>query len=104
TRFISSEKIYNTVGIADQANFTRTSVFTQYDRRDYALGPRSGGNYFAKFSTYADRTLGRHDFRRLDLEAQQYVPFFNKRRVIAMRAKTAMTFADGNQSVPFYMQ
>ena len=25
TRFISSEKIYNTVGIADQANFTRTS-------------------------------------------------------------------------------
>jgi outer membrane protein assembly factor BamA len=104
TRFVSSEKIYNTVGIADQANFTRTSFFTQYDRRDYAPGPRSGGNYFAQFSTYADRTLGRHDFRRLDLEAQQYVPFFNKRRVIAMRAKTAMTFTDGNQSVPFYMQ
>lgn len=103
-RFISSEKIYDTAGIADQANFTRTSFFAQYDRRDYAPGPRSGGNYFAQFSTYSDRTLGRHDFQRLDLEAQQYVPFFNKRRVIAMRAKTAMTFTDGNQSVPFYMQ
>jgi outer membrane protein assembly factor BamA len=103
-QFISSEKIYNTVGIADQANFIRTSFFTQYDRRDYAPGPRSGGNYFAQFANYTDQKLSRHDFRRLDLEAQQYVPLFNKRRVIAMRAKTAMTFTDGNQSVPFYMQ
>ena len=104
TRFISSDRVYETAGIADQANFTRTSFFAQFDGRDYAPGPRSGGNYFVQFGRYADQTLSRHDFQRLDMEAQQYVPLFNKRRVIAMRAKTAMTFTDGNQSVPFYMQ
>lgn len=103
-RFISSEQAYQTVGLRDQANFSRTSVFAQYDRRDYAPGPRSGGNYFVQFGSYADQTLGRHDFQRLDLEAQQYVPFFNKRRVIAMRARTALTFADPGQTAPFYLQ
>jgi outer membrane protein assembly factor BamA len=105
TRFVSSEKIYaNTEGIQDQANFSRMSVFAQYDTRDYAPGPRSGGNYFVQYGTYNDRTFGRADFQRLDVEAQQYVPFFNKRRVIAMRAKTAMTFSDSKQAIPFYMQ
>jgi outer membrane protein assembly factor BamA len=103
-RFISSEQIYSTEGIQDQANFSRMSLFAQYDNRDYAPGPRSGGNYFIQYGTLGDRTLGRHDFRRLDMEAQQYVPFFNKRRVIAMRAKTAFTFTDPNQTIPFYMQ
>ncbi|HYP07548.1 MAG TPA: BamA/TamA family outer membrane protein [Bryobacteraceae bacterium] len=103
-RFISTEKIYNTEGVQDQANFSRVSVFAQFDTRDYAPGPRSGGNYFVQYGSYGDRTLGRSSFERLDLEAQQYVPFFNKRRVIAMRAKTAMTFSDRNQSLPFYMQ
>ena len=103
-RFISSERIYDTPGISEQANFSRTSLFAQYDYRDSLLGPRSGGNYFVQFANYSDRTLSRHDFRRLDMEAQQYVPFFNKRRVIALRAKTTLTFADSNQAVPFYMQ
>jgi outer membrane protein assembly factor BamA len=103
-RFISSEQIYNNEGIQDQANFSRMSLFAQYDRRDYAPGPRSGGNYFVQYGSYGDRTFGLSNFQRLDVEAQQYVPFFNKRRVIAMRAKTAMTFTDGNRPLPFYMQ
>jgi outer membrane protein assembly factor BamA len=101
-RFVSAEKIYNTEGIQDQVNYSRMSVFAQYDTRDYAPGPRSGGNYIAQFGTLTDQTFGRSNFQRLDLEAQQYVPIFNKRRVIAMRAKTAMTFTD--QPIPFYMQ
>jgi hypothetical protein len=104
TRFISSEKIYSTEGIHQQANFARMSVFAQYDTRDYAPGPRSGGNYFVQYGTYDNRTFSGSNFQRLDVEAQQYVPFFNKRRVIAVRAKTAMTFSDAGQSIPFYMQ
>jgi hypothetical protein len=103
-QFISSEKIYSNEGIQDQANFSRMSFFAQYDGRDYAPGPRSGGNYFLQYGTYGDRTFGLSNFQRLDVEAQQYVPFFNKRRVIAMRAKTAMTFNDGARPLPFYMQ
>jgi outer membrane protein assembly factor BamA len=102
-RFVSAERIYSsTEGIDEQANFSRMSMFAQYDTRDYAPGPRSGGNYFVQYGTFGDRTLGRSNFQRLDVEAQQYVPFFNKRRVIAMRAKTAMTFTD--KPLPFYMQ
>jgi outer membrane protein assembly factor BamA len=104
SRFISSERVYRAPGIDQQANFSRFSGFVQYDYRDYAPGPRAGGNYFAQFHQFGDRTLGRHGFQRLDLEAQQYVPFFNRRRVIALRAKTAMTFTDAGQTIPFYMQ
>ena len=104
SRFVSTEKIYSEPGIARQANFARVGAFVQYDTRDFAPGPRSGGNYIAQFHNFKDRTLGLDDFRRLDLEAQQYIPLFNKRRVIALRAKSVMTFTDSRKSVPFYMQ
>jgi hypothetical protein len=103
-RFISSERIYQVPGIDQQGNFSRFSVFTQYDYRDYEPGPRSGGNYFVQFHQFGDRTFGIHDFKQLDAEAQQYIPFFNKRRVIALRAKTAFTFTDNGKSIPFFMQ
>ena len=102
-RFISSEIIYDAPGIAGQANFFRTGGFVQLDRRDFAPGPRSGGNYIAQFHNFSDRTFGETSFRRLDLEAQQYIPLFNKRRVIALRAKSVTTFSDG-KTIPFYMQ
>ena len=81
-----------------------TGGFVQYDWRDRPAGPRRGGNYFAQFSDYRDRTLGIGDFRRLDLEAQQYIPLLNQRRVLAFRAKSALGFREGGQAIPFYMQ
>jgi outer membrane protein assembly factor BamA len=104
SRFISSEQIYNVPGIGVQSNFFRTGGFVQYDYRDFAGGPRSGGNYIAQFHNFSDRTFGQSDFRRLDLEAQQYIPFFNKRRVIALRGKSVTSFTNGSAAVPFYMQ
>jgi outer membrane protein assembly factor BamA len=95
SRYVSSEQIYHVPGIDQQSNYSHLSVFAQYDTRDYAPGPRAGCNYFIQLHDY-------NAFRRLDAEAQQYIPFFNKRRVIALRAKTALTFSDG--AVPFYMQ
>jgi outer membrane protein assembly factor BamA len=104
SRYISTEKIYSVPGVGEQANFARTGGFIQYDYRDLPGGPRSGGNYVAQFHRYTDQTLGTDDFRRLELEAQQYIPLFNKRRVIALRGKSVMSFTDGDRSVPFYMQ
>ena len=106
-RFVSAEQGFTpaeAVGIDRQANFLRNGFFVQYDYRDNPGGPRSGGNYFAEYSHYSDRTLGRHGFQRLDLELQQYVPFFNRRRVLALRGKSTLTFADDGQQVPFYLQ
>jgi outer membrane protein assembly factor BamA len=96
--------VHRVPGIVQQADFTRFSAFAQYDSRDYAPGPRSGGNYFVQFHQFGDPNLGLHDFRQLDIEAHRYVPFFNKRRVVALRAKTALTFTDSGRTIPFYMQ
>jgi outer membrane protein assembly factor BamA len=107
TRFVSADQIYSPLqapGISQQANFARVGAFAQYDYRDNPAGARSGGNYFMQWSTFRDQTAGRYDFRRLDLEAQQYIPLLNRRRVIALRAKSVLSFTDPNQSVPFYIQ
>lgn len=105
SRFASAEQVYSPVqapGIDAQSNFLRTGAFAQYDWRDNPDGPRRGGNYYAQFSDYRDRTFGVSDFRRLDFEAQQFVSVLNDRRVFALRAKSTLTYADG--AIPFYMQ
>jgi outer membrane protein assembly factor BamA len=103
-RFAPAEQLYPVPGMQRQANFLRTGAFVQYDYRDFAPGPRGGGNYLAQFHHFTDRTLGTHDFHRLDLEAQQYIPLFNKRRVIALRGRSVQTFKGNAQPLPFYMQ
>jgi outer membrane protein assembly factor BamA len=90
-------------GLADQTNFVKTGVFAEFDYRDNPLGARSGGDYIARFDNFDDTDLNVHNYRRLHLEAKQYFPFFNKRRVIALRARTIMSFTNGSSSVPFYM-
>jgi len=107
SRYISAEKIFTpavTPGIDQQTDFLRPGGFIQFDYRDNPGGPRSGGNYIVQYNHYYDQTLALHDFGRLDLEVQQYIPFFNKRRVIALRAKSALTFEKHDQQVPFYLQ
>lgn len=106
-RFVSAEKVFTPVatpGIDRQANFLRQGVFAQYDYRDNPGGPRSGGNYILEYSRYFDQSLHLHDFQRLALHLQQYIPFFNQRRVFALRGKSVLTFKEDDQKVPFYLQ
>ncbi|MCC6858544.1 MAG: hypothetical protein IT158_08290 [Bryobacterales bacterium] len=106
-RFVSTDRIYGPAaapGIDRQSDFLRGGPFVQYDYRDNPGGPRTGGNYLARFFYYSDRKLDRHSFKEIDLDAQQYIPFFNRRRVIALRAKNVFTDAGGGQVVPFYLQ
>jgi outer membrane protein assembly factor BamA len=91
-------------GLADQSDFLMTGVFAQLDFRDYPSA-RNGGMLEARLTNFDDRTLDRHSFRRLELEAQQYFSFFQTRRVIALRARSVMTYTSGaGQTVPFYLQ
>ncbi len=106
-RFVSADRIFTpatTPGIDRQSDFLRGGVFAQYDWRDNPGGPRKGGNYLVRHTWYSDRILSLYSFRRLDLEAQQYIPFFNLRRVIALRGKSVLTYAESGQRVPFYLQ
>jgi outer membrane protein assembly factor BamA len=38
------------------------------------------------------------------VQAQQYIPYFNRSRVIAIRAATSLAFSQEAQSIPFYLQ
>jgi outer membrane protein assembly factor BamA len=107
SRFTSTEKQFTPAqapGIDRQSNFLRYGAFAQVDYRDDPSGPKSGGNYVAQYTWYQDRLLGLHDFRRLDVDLQQYIGLFNKRRVFALRARTILTDTDAGQTVPFYLQ
>jgi outer membrane protein assembly factor BamA len=106
-RFVSTEKIFapaSTPGIDRQSDFLRNGLFAQYDYRDNPGGPRKGGNYLFRYTWNSDRALDLHSFRRMDLEVQQYIPFYNLRRVIALRGKSILTYAGSGQRVPFYLQ
>lgn len=106
-RYISSGAQFSeatTPGIQNQTNFVQGGGYVQYDWRDNPGGPRRGGNYFAQYSTFADVGRGGYSFDRVDLEAQQYISFFNQRRVIALRGRVQATDPHTGDRVPFYLQ
>lgn len=106
-RFISTGEQYTeatTPGINRQSTFVRGGPFVQFDYRDNPGDPHSGGNYEADYIYYDDLGLNISNFRLLRADAQQYIPFFNKKRVIALRARTEMSYRNTNQVVPFYLQ
>ncbi len=103
----SAETLYlprQAPGIDRQTNFMRYGSFAQLDYLDDEAGPRAGGNYLVQFDLYDDIRRDEYDFRQLDVKLEQYIPFFNKRRVIALRAKTSLTDVRSGQAVPFYLQ
>ena len=65
---------------------------------------KSGGNYVVQYSWFHDQRNDRLGFRRLDIELQKFIPFLNKTRVIALRAKTTLTDTDDDEQIPFYLQ
>ncbi|MBY0504494.1 MAG: hypothetical protein K2X03_11320 [Bryobacteraceae bacterium] len=91
-------------GLDRQTNFLRYGTFAQLDWRDDAFGPRQGGNYTIQYTRFEDKDRRLHDFNLVDIDLQQYVGFFNKSRVIALRAHSRLTDTRGGQSVPFYLQ
>ncbi len=99
----SADQLYSPAvspGILRQTDFLRAGGFVEVDFRDIEGGPRSGGFYSARFLYYDDQRIDLHTFRRLDLEVQQYIPFFNDKRVFALRGRTVMTWSIDGQSVP----
>ncbi len=104
--YATAESLYSETapGILAPSHFFQDGGFLQFDYRDTPGDPHSGGNYSAQYSTFNDVDRGHYSFDRLDLEAQQYIPFFNKFRVIALRAKIIATSPHQGNEVPFYLQ
>ena len=106
SRYASVEKVFDPATLAGfeggKRKFLRTDAFIEYDRRDNPSYPRAGTYLDAKFSHYSDRDLDRFNFRRYELDAQQYVPFDNGYKVLAVASNIVLTDTDGNNTVPFY--
>jgi outer membrane protein assembly factor BamA len=105
-RFASTELIFNpqnTPGLDSQPDLYQVGAFTQLDYRDEPGNPRSGGNYVLQYNYFGDRSKGAFSFRRYEAEFQQYIPFLNRRRVIAFRARTSLSDTGPGNNVPFYM-
>lgn len=103
----STEKVFTpavTPGLDIQTNYLRGGPIASFDYRDNPASPREGGFYSAEYVYYSDREIGRYNFRRLNAEVQQYVPFFHETHVIAIRGKTELSYTDAGQVVPFYLQ
>jgi outer membrane protein assembly factor BamA len=86
-----------------QVAYLRGGAFFDVDTRDEPGNPRDGGHYTAKWTSLRDQSAGLYNFAQYDIEVQHYIPFFNQRRVIALRAKTTLTRTDDDQTIPFYM-
>jgi outer membrane protein assembly factor BamA len=91
-------------GLDQQSYFLRYGPYAEIDYRDKPGDAHRGGNYVARLLQFDDRRFGLYSFRRFDGWTEQYVPFFNEKRVLAFRAATQLTWTDRGQSVPFYLQ
>jgi hypothetical protein len=91
-------------GLGEQPAFTVLEPFVEFSTTDPPLNPTSGSRLRLNFSQYSDRDLDRFSFRRWDVDARQYIPFFHKARTIALRVLVSSAEPDSDHEVPFYLQ
>ena len=103
----STEDIFGpqqTPGVDRQANYTQLGPFAVIDYTDDSTNPHSGGRYESRYLWFHDYKFDSYSFRKAQVSAEQYIPFLNKKRVIALRARSEWNLTDGGDQVPFYLQ
>ena len=103
-RFPSIEELFGTgvAGFLRQPDFLRFDTRVGFDWREQP-NTRRGGLYSVTFSYYDDRDLNAFDFRRWEIDLQQYFPV-PYRRAFVLRANAVLTDTDPGEAVPFYFQ
>ncbi|HVQ15830.1 MAG TPA: BamA/TamA family outer membrane protein [Vicinamibacterales bacterium] len=91
-------------GYNEDTQFTRIGAFVDFDYRDSKTGPRSGGVLGMRYREYWDIDRKTFAFRQTEYEFQQYIPYYNKGRVIAIRSSVVLTFPKEGNEVPIYLQ
>lgn len=91
-------------GIDEQTDFIRGGGYIDLDYRDLPRKPTDGTRALLRYQRYQDVVLERFSFNRLSAEVEHYIPFLNKKRVIALHAATELSFNSDDQLVPFYLQ
>jgi hypothetical protein len=103
----STDSVYGpaeAAGIDVQSNFLVLGYVVDFDSRDYAGDPHHGTHASLRYRHYADLKRDRYSFDQFSASAEHYVPFFNEKRVIALRARTDLSYRSRDQAVPFFLQ
>ena len=91
-------------GLFDDTTFFTWGAFAGYDTRDLARGPKSGGFYGIELGRYMDLDAGTYSHRQLHLEGQQFFPYFNQQRVVALFVNARFAYSGSDDRVvPFYI-
>ena len=92
-------------GLFDDTAFYAWGGFLGVDTRDLPRGPKRGGFYGVSLHRWKDVSGGKYSHRRLDFEGQQFIPYFNDTRVLALFVRSRFAYASNDDSVvPFYLQ
>lgn len=91
-------------GLDVQSNYFVGGCGLRFDFRDRPGYPRRGTALFLDYGRFVAEQRSINSFHRATGSVEQYIPFFNAKRVIVLHAAADMTFHDSNQVVPFYMQ
>lgn len=106
-RISSTEEIFDpsrAPGVQLQTDFLRAGVYAEFDSRNKPYLPGRGTQLRARYEAWHDRNSFGYSFNTLRVEARQAIPFLNEKRVIALRARTVLTYAHAADAVPFYLQ
>ena len=95
---------FDAPGLTQQPNYTYSDLFSTLDTRDQPGNARSGSYVGVQWRRYTDSDFDRYSFHSVELEAQQFLPIFDKKRVFAARLRLSTTTAGDGHEVPFYMQ
>jgi hypothetical protein len=91
-------------GLFDDASFLFWGGFAGFDTRDHPRGPRHGGFYGINFQSFPQQGGDRYSHQQLELDGQQFVPYFNATKVIALFVKLRFAYTErSDQVVPFYL-
>lgn len=105
--YASTDEVFSPAqvpGIEKQTNYFRVGPFLEFDSRDKPRDPHSGTHFLAKLDIFIDQKRGRYSFKQVEGNFEQYIPFLNKKRVLALRARSVLSYSDCDHEVPFYMQ
>lgn len=90
-------------GLADQPAFVVTHGGLLVDRRDVP-NARAGSLYAVNVRRFDDRGDGRASFTATRVEAQHYLPAWNRTRVLALRVVADQILEDRGSTAPFYLR
>jgi outer membrane translocation and assembly module TamA len=91
-------------GLLVQPDYVYGDAFAEVDYRDEPGNARSGGYYTLSWRAYNDSDLDRYSFRQFSVQARQFFPIFDKKRVFALQTELVSATPQSGHEVPFFMQ